>query len=163
MAVFFERSEMKQFKSMNKFILSTMGLWVLLSAASLYGQGCAMCYTSVANSTQAKQAKNRLDAAILILLLPAATIFAGTFLVAYKYRNAFNPVGGADSSSPQMEVLSSPDLEVLGQELNWLGSLELEKLGNSYTPSPARMPDVGLRSGQEPFLNETITPQKHVA
>jgi heme/copper-type cytochrome/quinol oxidase subunit 2 len=94
---------MKHFRSARGFLVVIIGLWLLLSAAVQYGQGCAMCYTSMANSTQAKRAEKTLNAAILILLLPAATMFAGIFLVAYKYRNAFNSDPGSEMLSLSIE------------------------------------------------------------
>ncbi|MBZ5536500.1 MAG: hypothetical protein LAO31_11135 [Acidobacteriia bacterium] len=94
---------MKHFRSARRSLVVFIGLWLLLSAAVQYGQGCAMCYTSMANSTQAKRAEKTLNAAILILLLPAATMFAGIFLVAYKYRNAFNSEAGSETLSLSLE------------------------------------------------------------
>ncbi|MDD5544785.1 MAG: hypothetical protein PHX83_16585 [Acidobacteriia bacterium] len=59
------------------------------TAALSWAQGCAMCYTSVANSTQAQQARTTLAHAILLLLVPAVTLFVGAFALAYRYRNSF--------------------------------------------------------------------------
>jgi|GEM_PF-4450058 len=81
-----------------RLIYLIVGLWLFLSAADIFGQGCAMCYTSVSNSTEAKQAKTTLNAAILILLIPAAAMFTGTFLLAYRYRNVFNSAPGVRST-----------------------------------------------------------------
>jgi hypothetical protein len=97
------RSAMRHFRSARRFLVVIIGLWLLFSAAVQYGQGCAMCYTSMANSTQAKRAEKTLNAAILILLLPAATIFIGIFLVAYRYRNAFNSDAGSETLSLSLE------------------------------------------------------------
>ena len=125
---------MKHFRSARRILIVIIGLWLLLSAAVQFGQGCAMCYTSMANSTQAKRAEKTLNTAILILLLPAATIFVGIFLTAYRYRNAFN----SDSTSDTMSL-----------------SLESYPL---MTP-----PDVLLRSEAEAFLNDDTKACKRVA
>jgi hypothetical protein len=94
---------MKPFRSTRRFLVVIIGLWLLLSAAVQFGQGCAMCYTSMANSTQAKRAEKTLNAAILILLLPAATLFVGIFLLAYRYRNAFSSDVGSETLSLSLE------------------------------------------------------------
>ncbi|MBZ5552660.1 MAG: hypothetical protein LAO21_08075 [Acidobacteriia bacterium] len=106
---------MKHFRSARRFLVVIIGLWLLLSAAALYGQGCAMCYTSMANSTEAKRAEKTLNAAILILLLPAATLFVGIFLVAYKYRNAFNSDAGSETPALSLESypLLAPPIDLL--------------------------------------------------
>lgn len=72
---------------------------LLLLSSSLFAQGCAMCYTSMANSTIAQQAKHTLNAAILVLLIPAASLFVAIFALAFRYRNSFN-VDPSDSSEP---------------------------------------------------------------
>ncbi len=73
----------------------------LLLCGVSFAQGCAMCYTSVANSTQAQQARHTLNAAILFLLIPAASLFVAIFLIAYRYRNFFR------EPSSESTILSS--------------------------------------------------------
>ena len=65
---------------------------VLLPSALAYAQGCAMCYTSAAAAKAG--ALQALRSGILILLLPALTMFAGIFVVIYRSRDRFN--GSAD-------------------------------------------------------------------
>lgn len=48
---------------------------------------CAMCKESVANSEEGAGLASRLNAAVLILLLPAVAMFVGLFGVFYRYRN----------------------------------------------------------------------------
>lgn len=72
---------------------------VLVFSSSLFAQGCAMCYTSIANSNLSQQAKHTLNAAILVLLVPAASLFVGIFALAYRYRNSFNVAPSESSES----------------------------------------------------------------
>jgi len=65
---------------------------VLTSSTLAYAQGCAMCYTSAAAAKAG--ALQALRSGILILLLPALTMFAGIFVVIYRSRDRFN--GSAD-------------------------------------------------------------------
>lgn len=57
--------------------------WLLHSAAA-WAQSCAMCYTSAA--AQSEQGIRALNFGILILLVPAASIFFGIFCLVYRSR-----------------------------------------------------------------------------
>ncbi len=48
---------------------------------------CAMCKESVSNSEEGAGLASRLNAAILVLLVPAVAMFVGLFGVFYRYRN----------------------------------------------------------------------------
>jgi hypothetical protein len=65
---------------------------VLSSSALAYAQGCAMCYTSAAAAKAG--ALQALRSGILILLVPALTMFAGIFVVIYRSRDRFNGAVG---------------------------------------------------------------------
>ena len=65
---------------------------VLSSSALAYAQGCAMCYTSAAAAKAG--AIQALRSGILILLVPALTMFAGIFVVIYRSRDRFNGSAG---------------------------------------------------------------------
>ena len=68
-------------------------LAVLLRPASLYAQGCAMCYQTAANSgTQTIQA---LKHGILVMLFPPLVITAAISYLAYRKRNLFDRKSGA--------------------------------------------------------------------
>jgi hypothetical protein len=74
---------------------------VFSSSALAYAQGCAMCYTSAAAAKAG--ALQALRSGILILLVPALTMFAGIFVVIYRSRDRFN--GSADwSAEPDREL-----------------------------------------------------------
>lgn len=66
-------------------VCSVVLLIALVCAPSL--AQCAMCGTSVGNSADAEAASSTLDLAVLILLVPPVTIFAGLFGVFYRFRN----------------------------------------------------------------------------
>ena len=66
-----------------------VGLGALLSSSTLaHAQGCAMCYTTAAAAKAG--ALQALRSGILILLVPALTMFAGIFVVIYRFRDRFN-------------------------------------------------------------------------
>ncbi|HEX8183945.1 MAG TPA: hypothetical protein VF747_04320 [Blastocatellia bacterium] len=48
---------------------------------------CAMCKAAIENSTDAAAASRGLNLAALVLLVPPVTIFAGLFVLIYRYRN----------------------------------------------------------------------------
>ncbi len=68
-------------------------LAVLLACAvpAAHAQGCAMCRQSAAAMDAQKQ--KTLDLAILILLLPTVSIFAGVILWAFRKRQHFRAEG----------------------------------------------------------------------
>ena len=72
----------------------------LLIAPVLHAQGCAMCYTTAAGQDPA--AARRLDMAILALLLPVLSLFAGVLTLAIKRRNGPGPHPGPHPSNPQI-------------------------------------------------------------
>jgi len=57
----------------------------LIVAPHVVAQGCAMCYQNAASS--AAQGRAALRHGILILLLPALSLFLGIFLLIYRRRN----------------------------------------------------------------------------
>jgi len=65
------------------FVIVAAGL---LLAPPLHAQGCAMCYTTAAGQDPA--AARRLDMAILALLLPVLSLFAGVITLAIKRGDA---------------------------------------------------------------------------
>jgi hypothetical protein len=48
---------------------------------------CAMCKQAVEGSTDGKALANGINLAVLVLLVPPVSIFAGLFGFFYKYRN----------------------------------------------------------------------------
>jgi len=74
-----------------------LGLFMLALAlaAPAFGQGCAMCYSSVAGAANSKglQAINK---AVLILLVPPVGIMGVIVGFAFKYRNG-------EAQQPELE------------------------------------------------------------
>jgi hypothetical protein len=60
----------------------------IASPASLYAQGCAMCYQNAAAS--GPRTIHAINNGILILMFPPAMITFGICFMAYKKRNTFN-------------------------------------------------------------------------
>jgi len=54
-------------------------------APAVFAQGCAMCYQNAAASGE--QGRAALRHGILILLLPALSLFSGIFVLIYRRRN----------------------------------------------------------------------------
>ncbi len=63
----------------------SFGAFLLAMAPHSAAQGCAMCYQNAASS--AVQGRAALRHGILILLLPALSLFLGIFLLIYRRRN----------------------------------------------------------------------------
>lgn len=66
------------------WIRSIPAAGLLLAAAPAWGQ-CVMCQTAA--SAQQAQAAKAMNFAILILLLPAVTLFCGVIVFAFRCRN----------------------------------------------------------------------------
>jgi len=64
----------------------------LLAPASLYAQGCAMCYQTAANA--GNPTIQALKRGILLMLFPPVVIAAGIGYLAYHKRNLFNKETG---------------------------------------------------------------------
>ncbi|MGC2333910.1 MAG: hypothetical protein WA581_20840 [Candidatus Acidiferrales bacterium] len=62
-----------------------IGAPVMMMAPHAAAQGCAMCYQNAASS--GGQGRTALRHGILILLLPALSLFVGIFFLIYRRRN----------------------------------------------------------------------------
>ncbi len=58
---------------------------LLAAAPSVFGQGCAMCYTTAAAAGQ--HAARSLDLGILVLLIPTLLMFIGVLVFAIRRAN----------------------------------------------------------------------------
>jgi hypothetical protein len=76
-------------------ILVCFGL-LMLTAPHAAAQGCAMCYQNAAAS--GAQGRAALRHGILILLLPALTLFSGIFVLIYRRRNSSRSLVPDDSN-----------------------------------------------------------------
>jgi hypothetical protein len=59
----------------------------LIASEPAFAQ-CAMCKEAISNSEEGASLASRLNAAILVLLIPAVGMFVGLFGVFYRYRNS---------------------------------------------------------------------------
>jgi len=77
----------------------SFGAFLLVMAPHAAAQGCAMCYQNAASS--GAQGREALRHGILILLVPALSLFIGIFSLIYRRRNpaSVNVQGNADASS----------------------------------------------------------------
>ncbi len=66
-----------------KLRLASLVLLTALSAAPVFGQGCAMCYTGA--EAAGEKSQKALNHAVLILLVPTVTLLAGFVGMAYAF------------------------------------------------------------------------------
>src|SRR5208282_258167 len=62
------------------------GLVVLGAAHNLYGQSCAMCYTTVAGG--GKSVIHALQGGIIVLLIPPVLLFSGLTILLFRWRTS---------------------------------------------------------------------------
>lgn len=74
-------------KPLRVFMLACSVVLVMAVVCAPSLAQCAMCGASVRNSADAEAASRTLDLAVMILLIPPVTIFAGVFGVFYRLRN----------------------------------------------------------------------------
>ncbi len=73
---------------MRRVFVHFIGSWLLVLGAGhqLYGQSCAMCYTSVAGG--GKSVIHALQGGIIVLLIPPVLLFAGLTIVLFRWRTS---------------------------------------------------------------------------
>ena len=64
--------------------LALLALLLAVAAGPVFGQGCAMCYSSAAGAGHESQIA--LNRAVLVLLVPAVTMLVGFVGIAFVYR-----------------------------------------------------------------------------
>ncbi len=72
-----------------KIALALAIIAATLAAAEPALAQCSMCRAAVENAVGGGGVANRLNLAILVLLVPPVAIFAGLFTLFYRYRNVF--------------------------------------------------------------------------
>jgi hypothetical protein len=82
-----QASVVRGYRTVSSLLRLIVGVAVPVAAFTSRGlaQGCAMCYQNAAAS--GVQGRTALQHGILILLLPALSVFAGVFVVIYRRRN----------------------------------------------------------------------------
>jgi hypothetical protein len=71
-----------------RLLTHLIGSWLVVLGAShkLYGQGCAMCYTSVAGG--GKAVIHALQGGIIVLLIPPVLLFSGLTVLLFRWRTS---------------------------------------------------------------------------
>jgi hypothetical protein len=67
------------------WVVALVGIAVLIAVPHVAAQGCAMCYQNAASS--GARGRAALRHGILILLLPALSLFVGIFFLIFRRRN----------------------------------------------------------------------------
>jgi hypothetical protein len=75
-------------QSVRRVLIHLIGSWLLVLGAGhpLYGQSCAMCYTSVAGG--GKSIIHALQGGIIVLLIPPVLLFSGLTIVLFRWRTS---------------------------------------------------------------------------
>jgi len=63
--------------------LAILGLWLAMSAAPAFAQGCAMCYSTAAGTT--KDGQLAISRAVIIMLVPPVGFMTIGMGLAYRY------------------------------------------------------------------------------
>jgi hypothetical protein len=74
--------------SIRRVLIHLIGSWLLVLGAGhpLYGQSCAMCYTSVAGG--GKSIIHALQGGIIVLLIPPVLLFSGLTILLFRWRTS---------------------------------------------------------------------------
>ena len=73
---------------MRRVLIQLIGLWLVVVGAGheLYGQSCAMCYTTVAGG--GKSIIHALQGGIIVLLIPPVLLFSGLTILLFRWRTS---------------------------------------------------------------------------
>ncbi len=72
--------------SLALILAAGVGLTLLVGSTDVAAQ-CALCKTALSNSDGAAATARTLNLAILVLLIPPATIFCSVFIIAFRHRS----------------------------------------------------------------------------
>jgi len=69
-------------------LIQLIGSWLVVLGAGheLYGQSCAMCYTTVAGG--GKSVNHALQGGIIVLLIPPVLLFSGLTILLFRWRTS---------------------------------------------------------------------------
>jgi hypothetical protein len=74
---------MRRGQRIGRMVLAVMAATAVLGLApAAYAQGCVLCYTTAAAAGAA--ARQSINVGILVLLIPALSLFAGVFFLLYR-------------------------------------------------------------------------------
>jgi hypothetical protein len=71
-----------------RVLIQLIGTWLVVLGAGhqLYGQSCAMCYTTVAGG--GKSVIHALQGGIIVLLIPPVLLFSGLTILLFRWRTS---------------------------------------------------------------------------
>jgi len=71
-----------------RVLIDLFGSWLVVLGAghNLYGQSCAMCYTTVAGG--GKSFMHALQGGIIVLLIPPVLLFSGLTILLFRWRTS---------------------------------------------------------------------------
>ena len=74
--------------TLGRALLQFIGVWlvVLIAGHELYGQSCAMCYTTVAGG--GKTFIHALRGGIIVLLIPPVLLFTGLTILLFRWKTS---------------------------------------------------------------------------
>jgi hypothetical protein len=78
---------------MIRWLTAIFTILIMSSWTKAFAQGCIMCKTSLTGSSDNADLANRINFAILILLIPVIVLFFTIIVTTYHYRNSFNRSG----------------------------------------------------------------------
>ena len=93
-------------------VVSTFVMMLAIQSSAL-AQGCAMCKTSIAGSSDAAKTAAKFDLGVLVLLLPVLVIIGVIGRMIYRYRDSFAAV----EAEPREQLLSVFDSSTEGPSL----------------------------------------------
>ena len=73
---------------LRRAFIQLISIWLVVLGAGhkLYGQSCAMCYTSVAGG--GKSIIHALQGGIIVLLIPPVLLFSGLTILLFRWRTS---------------------------------------------------------------------------
>lgn len=78
----------RKISPLRRVLIQLIGAWlvVLVAGHELYGQSCAMCYTTVAGG--GKSVIHALQGGIIVLLIPPVLLFSGLTILLFRWRTS---------------------------------------------------------------------------
>jgi len=94
-------------------VAASISVMMLAVQSSAFAQGCAMCKTSIAGSSDAAKTAAKFDIGVLVLLLPVLVISGVIVRLIYRYRDSFAAV----EAEPGEQLISVFDSSTEGPSL----------------------------------------------
>ena len=92
---------------------ASVSVMMLAVQSSALAQGCAMCKSTIAGSSDAAKTAAKFDIGVLVLLLPVLVIIGVIIRLIYRYRDSFAAV----EAEPREQLISVFDSSTEGPSL----------------------------------------------